>query len=292
MCPCSTVFFPYKISPTDLQHRISLTLLHGRLCLAPVDRPRKVLDLGSGSGLWTVDFARQWPDAEVIGIDLHQTPPPDNPPPNVKFLVADCEDTWAFGPPFDYVHGRYISLYIRDHASLIRAIYHNLTPGGHVEFMEALLHWQAVDDSLDGTAIKKWNELLVGGVTNMGRDVRSGLAYKRYLKDAGFVNVTEKKLFVPTTPWPRARDKKMLGAMQQANLASSIPAITTAVFTNSLGWSHDDTQHLLSDVLRDARDTGIHAYNTMFVLSLFFSSTSGRGGGRGGDILLTLKGID
>lgn len=32
-------------------------LLKGELCLAPVKNPGRVLDLGTGTGIWALDFA-------------------------------------------------------------------------------------------------------------------------------------------------------------------------------------------------------------------------------------------
>lgn len=42
----------------DLGHHIYLLLLDGKLYLSPIStRPRRVLDLGTGTGIWAIDFA-------------------------------------------------------------------------------------------------------------------------------------------------------------------------------------------------------------------------------------------
>lgn len=38
-------------------HHIYLMLLKGNLCAAPVKEPGRVLDLGTGTGLWAIEFA-------------------------------------------------------------------------------------------------------------------------------------------------------------------------------------------------------------------------------------------
>lgn len=43
----------------DLYHHIFLSLLSGKLHTAPLDNPQKVLDVGTGTGLWAIDFA-EW----------------------------------------------------------------------------------------------------------------------------------------------------------------------------------------------------------------------------------------
>lgn len=41
----------------DLQHHICLLALRGRLYKAPViEKPQRVLDLGTGTGTWAIDF--------------------------------------------------------------------------------------------------------------------------------------------------------------------------------------------------------------------------------------------
>lgn len=37
---------------------------------APVKNPQKVLDIGTGTGIWAIDFANDHPEASVIGLDL------------------------------------------------------------------------------------------------------------------------------------------------------------------------------------------------------------------------------
>ena len=59
----------------DMVHHIYRLLLGGRLFLAPVsDNVQRVLDLGTGTGIWAMDFAEQ------VSIPLllqHRTKPAD-----------------------------------------------------------------------------------------------------------------------------------------------------------------------------------------------------------------------
>ena len=41
----------------DLFHHLFLSLLGGRLWTAPLDNPHRVLDVGTGTGIWAIDFA-------------------------------------------------------------------------------------------------------------------------------------------------------------------------------------------------------------------------------------------
>ena len=41
----------------DMMHHIYLLLLQGRLHRAPLEDPQRVLDIGTGTGIWAIDFA-------------------------------------------------------------------------------------------------------------------------------------------------------------------------------------------------------------------------------------------
>lgn len=41
----------------DLYHHLFLQLLGGKLYTAPLKNPQTVLDVGTGTGIWAIDFA-------------------------------------------------------------------------------------------------------------------------------------------------------------------------------------------------------------------------------------------
>ena len=41
----------------DLYHHIFLQILGGKLYAAPLQKPQRVLDVGTGTGIWALDFA-------------------------------------------------------------------------------------------------------------------------------------------------------------------------------------------------------------------------------------------
>jgi glucose dehydrogenase len=60
----------------DLLHHVRNLTLGGQLFLAPLKDPIRALDIGTGTGIWAIDFGDEFPNCEVIGTDLrHATPP-------------------------------------------------------------------------------------------------------------------------------------------------------------------------------------------------------------------------
>lgn len=40
----------------DLNHHVFTMLYKGNLCRAPINKPARVLDVGTGTGIWAMDF--------------------------------------------------------------------------------------------------------------------------------------------------------------------------------------------------------------------------------------------
>jgi hypothetical protein len=114
------------------------------------------------SQLTTAQTAEQNPESDVLGTDLSPIQP-EYVPANCRFEIDDAEDEWVYSYKFDYIHGRYMCAFLTDCARLLRQVFDNLNPGGWVEFMETVIYFQSQDGSLNGTALERWNKLLLEG---------------------------------------------------------------------------------------------------------------------------------
>jgi methylase of polypeptide subunit release factors len=59
----------------DLHHEVMRMLWDDRLHESPLDQPHRILDIGTGTGIWAIEMADQYPMAEVIGTDLSPIQP-------------------------------------------------------------------------------------------------------------------------------------------------------------------------------------------------------------------------
>jgi SAM-dependent methyltransferase len=118
----------------DLQHHLC-ALTFESLYLAPIENLEgglhNVLDLATGTGIWAIEFAEQFPSAHVIGTDLSPIQPA-YVPPNCHFVVDDAEDPWLFSHNFDYIHGRMLVTCFQSHLEVFRSAFDNLSPGGYL----------------------------------------------------------------------------------------------------------------------------------------------------------------
>ena len=114
-------------SRLDFYHHIFLMMLGGSLYTAPIDHPQNVLDVGTGTGIWAIDFADMHPESKVIGNDISPIQP-SWVPPNLIFEVDDVEEPWAYTDRFDYIHMRSLSGSIADWGNLLKNTYKYVYP--------------------------------------------------------------------------------------------------------------------------------------------------------------------
>lgn len=132
----------------DLVHHIYGLLLGGGLYRAPITTDiRRVLDLGTGTGIWAMDFADAHPSAQVLGNDLSPIQPAWTPP-NCHFEVDDYESPWSYSPnkKFDLIHGRELEGMVSSPQVLFSKAYEHLNPGGWLEMQSIELDFYCDDD--------------------------------------------------------------------------------------------------------------------------------------------------
>lgn len=92
----------------DARHSLVQYALQGNY-LAPIALPERILDVGYGTGRWLAEMAREFPHAELIGID-HALPEKETAqfPSNCHFLTGNMLDLLPFeDASFDFTHQRF-----------------------------------------------------------------------------------------------------------------------------------------------------------------------------------------
>ncbi|CVL00651.1 hypothetical protein FPRO06_06084 [Fusarium proliferatum] len=247
----------------DLQHHLFTLTLGGKLFLSPIGDTKhlsRVLDAGTGTGVWAIDFADAHPETEVIGIDLSPIQPTFLPT-NLQFQVDDLEDEWTFSYNFDFIFTRMMTGSIGDFPKFFAQSFNALSPGGWVECQDITFPAQCDDDSLKKDSyIEQWSSLMIEATNKFGRTAESAKFYKQQMIDAGFVNVTEVVYKWPSNKWPADPYYKELGFWCNHNIANELSGLSMVLFTKGLGWSPEEVEVFLAKVRTDMKDRRIHAW--------------------------------
>ncbi len=201
-----------ELDRMDFENQIFFMLLGGKLHHAPLKSPQRILDLGTGTGIWALDIAEMYPSASVVGIDLSPVQPTEVSP-NVLFEVDDFEQEWTFQKDsFDLIHWRLLLASVSDYPKLFRQAFEHIRPGGYLEIHD-IDPGQNCDDgtlSNDNSSVQ-WGQLFHEGCVKAGRPIPSIMSYKQMMENAGFVDITEQILKRPSNAWPKDRMLKRIG---------------------------------------------------------------------------------
>src|SRR5271170_1792704 len=139
--------------------------------------------LGTGTGIWAIDFADQFPSASVIATDL--TPiQPALVPPNLEFQIDDFTEPWTFRKEsFDFIHARSLYGCVADYTVFYAQVYEHLVPGGWFEHKETSVVPRAQDDSIKGTSLESYGPLALRAGDAFGKTFRISDETQKYMEE-------------------------------------------------------------------------------------------------------------
>ncbi|KAE8356473.1 S-adenosyl-L-methionine-dependent methyltransferase [Aspergillus coremiiformis] len=249
----------------DLLHHIYALVLGGELHVAPITpHPQRVLDLGTGTGIWAMDFADQYKSAEVLGNDLSPIQP-NWIPPNCQFEVDDYEADWIYTRPFDYIHGRELAGAVSNVDRLFQQAFTHLKPGGYIELQSLRVEVYSDDDSLSRAPYTtKMCTLIQEASAKFGKPMANMDEWAGKMISAGLEDVTCKIFKVPISPWPQDKTQKEIGRYFQAQQMQGIQSYVPELFNKVLGWREEEIEVLMAHARRELLDTGVHQYGKMY----------------------------
>ncbi|KAJ5105046.1 hypothetical protein NUU61_002393 [Penicillium alfredii] len=196
---------PYSPSPALLTPTNRwLMLMKCELFEAPVTHPQKILDLGTGTGIWGIDIAHSQKRMSLATISA-----PSNQPnwvaPSLEFIVEDFEDEWLYPPNnFDFIHARLLAGCVADWPKFIQKIYTHLKPGGYFEIQESAVWVWSDDGTLPAdSAMLHYVQALNAVGRASSRELNIYDKLHDWLVDAGFEDFSQFTYPLPYSPWPR-----------------------------------------------------------------------------------------
>jgi SAM-dependent methyltransferase len=197
---------PYLLPPhetevdrLDLQHYAIRETIGGNY-VAPIEDPRRILDVGTGTGQWAFDLCDEFPEAMVVGFDLAPSKP--SAPSNYQLVRGNLFHGLPFTTgSFDFVHQRFMSTAIP--AASWPATVVELTrvtrPGGLVELAEAQQNQWAPGGPPAERLVQLFDRLAADSGLDATGTVFASL--DGYLRNAGLVDVERHEIGLPVGDW-------------------------------------------------------------------------------------------
>ncbi|KAF4543068.1 Sam dependent methyltransferase [Lasiodiplodia theobromae] len=251
----------------DIGHHMLRLLIDDKLFLAPIEKPQKVLDIGCGTGIWSIDFADEFPDCEVIGTDLSPIQP-QFCPPNCHFEIDDCTEPWTFPKnSFDMIHVRCLFGSVGDWPAFYREALDHLRPGGWINQMEMAIQFKADDGTCppDHT-MAEWSKLFIETADKFGKTMKVADNMKTWITDAGFEDVNEVRFKLPVGPWSSDPKMKELGKWNLLYCYHGCEGWAMFLLTHVLKWKYEEVMVLVAKFKEALRDRKTHAYYDVSVV--------------------------
>ncbi|KAL2157329.1 hypothetical protein VTH06DRAFT_6267 [Thermothelomyces fergusii] len=247
----------------DIIHHFLTLTLDGKLYEAPLepDKMQKVLDVGTGTGIWAIDFADAHPNVQVIGTDISPIQP-GWVPPNVFFEIEDLTQAWTFAAnSFDFVHMRYLFGSVEDWTRLFREAYRVLKPGGWIESFEPDAEIFAEDGTIkEGSPLDQWGKVFLQGGRKFGRTFYpvTDNVQRPAIEAAGFTNIVQKDYKIPLTAWPADKKLAEIGSYAHLSLEQDAEGLILYTFQHLMDWSITEVHAYIAHLRNQMRDRSVH----------------------------------
>ncbi|KAF1842831.1 S-adenosyl-L-methionine-dependent methyltransferase [Cucurbitaria berberidis CBS 394.84] len=245
----------------DFAHHMYLLTLDQKLFLAPIQDPQTILDCGTGTGIWAIDMADQYPSATVIGTDLSPIQP-EWVPPNCLFEIDDVSLDWTFPPNhFDFIHIRELFGCIPDWDFFFQQAFEHTKPGGYIEIVEHSVQPVSDDDSMGPDHFyHTWGKVVIEMGKKFGKSFTIWEESAERIRRAGFVDVVVVDYKWPMNGWPTESKQKNIGRWNQLRLMDGVEGFMLRLLTQVGGWSIARAQLHLAQMRKELKSYRTHAY--------------------------------
>jgi len=252
-----------------LQYVVMQQLFGNKVHFAPLTKPRRVLDIGTGNGVWCIDMAKKYPTAHITGTDLSLNQPLQGTyPENCHWLLDDANNEDWGSRKWDYIHTRMMLGAFNDFRVILKRAFDYLEPGGYMESQEMWPRAMCDDGTLNPQTHKftEWIANQDQAAMRLGMPLRIANKLRRWYKEAGFVDVKEEIMRIPINGWPRDPRFKMLGKWWARSLLDGLQGFSMMLFTRAFNWTPEEVEVYLVDVRKSISDRSVHAYHQIYVV--------------------------
>lgn len=201
----------------DFQHACLYTILSNHYMAPLPPKVTTILDVGTGTGVWSTDMARLFPQAHIVGVDISAALLEYTSSAACTFCLADILQGLPFpDEQFEYVHQRFLVAAIPtvNWPAVIQELVRVARPGGWIELVEIGLTIQQAGPKT--THLLDWIEEIS---LARGFDMRT-LPIGKLFRQMELEYIETYDVFAPLGDWAGN-----VGTMFKANILSAWQAI-------------------------------------------------------------------
>ncbi|KAH6900297.1 methyl transferase [Thelonectria olida] len=253
-----------ELNRLDILHKFFQLLRNEKPFESPIVRPNpKIMDLGTGTGIWAISITEGLSLAETNTHMLIMA----SIPPGCHPMQFDLEEpTW--GPLLtdcDLIHIRMLLGSIRTDLwpQTYRNVLEHLAPGiGHLEQVEIDWTPRWDDDERPAKSVyQEWVDLYLNGMDQFNRTARVNPEKTRQmLEAAGFTDIKEQVRKVYLCPWTYDRDERELARWFNLGASHSLEAFTLIPLIDKLGMKFEDVRELCAAAKDEICKLRYHTY--------------------------------
>jgi len=194
----SLYLLPHSIPEYErlyFQHYLLYKVLKNRHFFVTLHNPQYILDVGSGTGHWVYDVAKQFPKAIVFGTDIVLPARPSNEAINVSFKRHNIlqEDLPFRAHSFDFVHMRFMTSALPTNSlnHVMLTLWQMVKPGGWIEWIEP---GELTNAGPGTTAL--WNAWRILG-EKRGMNVQPGNNIRSAFESVPLIHIKEHHIEIP-----------------------------------------------------------------------------------------------
>ncbi|KAI0473770.1 methyltransferase LaeA [Xylariaceae sp. FL0804] len=279
-----------ELDKLDIFHKILLIVRQEQLHTRELPPNPRILDLGTGSGIWAIHMAEQlfgrglydakdYPPPEsglpqgpprIFGWDL-TTSQPLRIPPAVKFEQRDLERDWSGVEPdsFDLIHIRMLAGGVESWRKVYEEVFRHLKPGtGVLEHVEIDFRPQCEGEQIPmhRTRLAEWTYELHEAMRRNGTPLEPLADTAKLLESLGFVDINHVQVRLPLNPaWPEDEFEREIGKWFNLGMNQAINGMTMAPLCRRNGWRKEQVLDLLEDVKKDIYNWHLRGYCVLHI---------------------------
>jgi hypothetical protein len=136
-----------------------------------------------------------------------------------------------------------------------------MEPGGWINHFEEAIEFKSDDGSVGpGHIMAQWTDVFYEAGEKIGRTFSIAKDSKRLIEEAGFINVTQEYLKMPTGPWSSDPHLKEVGRWNLLHSYYGAEGWGLRLLTGPMGWSYEEALIFIAKFKNALRDRKNHSY--------------------------------